>query len=112
MALTRVDGTITLTDTNETNLFAAQTDLKHYATAVYLNNMVDTPTLSIVTIRVYGFDNNAVAERLWDFQEIKGAQQAPLFYVPMIQVEGGYRVSAQRSSSSNITITFDRFEAL
>lgn len=111
MALIRVNGTITLTDTNETNLFAAQTGLKHYATHVYLNNLVDTPTLSEITLRVYVFDNQATLERLYDSQEFKGVQTDPDIYIPFVPVEGGYRVSAQRSSSSNITITFDRLEA-
>lgn len=111
MALIRVNGSIELINVNETDLFAAQVDLKHYATHVYLNNLVDGPPFSDVTIRVYVFDNEIATERLYDSQQFKGVQSDPDIYIPFIPVEGGYRVSAQRASSSNIIITFDRLEA-
>lgn len=108
MVLIHIDGITTLTDTNETNLFSPQTPSRHYATQVFLDQMVID---DVLILRVYIFDNNASLERLYDSQEFKGPQGIEGIYIPFIPVEGGYRVSAQRSSSSNITITWNRSEA-
>lgn len=108
MTLVRFDGTVTLTSTTETNLFAAQTTLKHYATKVFLNNMIAT---SEITVRVYDFDNNTSTERLYDSQVFKGAQVIPEIFIPFIPSEGGYRVTVESSNATSITITWSRFEA-
>jgi len=108
MTLIRFDGTETLTSTVETNLFAAQTPLKHYATKVFLNNMIITTE---ITVRVYDFNNNASAERLYDSQVFKNVQDIPEIFIPFIPSEGGYRVTIQSADTTSITITWSRFEA-
>lgn len=108
MTLIRFDGTETLTSTTETNLFAAQTTLKHYATKVFLNNMIST---SEITVRVYDFDNNASTERLYDSQVFKNVQAIPEIFIPFIPSEGGYRVSIESADTNSIEITWSRFEA-
>lgn len=108
MTLFRFNGTLTLSDTVETNLFSSQTLFRHYATNVFLHNMVVD---DVLVLRIYNFDNQTITERLYDSQEFKGVQDDPDVYIPFIPSEGGYRVTAQRTSSSNITITWDRYEA-
>lgn len=109
MTLGRVFGSELLNDTNPHDLFASETALKHYSTFVFLHNLVAD---SIVSITVQIFDPNATAQlRTYDFQEFKGVQGVPAIYSPFVPSEGGYKVIAQRSSSSNITVTWSRFEA-
>jgi len=108
MTLVRFDGTETLTSTTETNLFVAQTTLKHYATKVFLNNMIST---SEITVRVFDFDNNASTERLYDSQVFKNVQDITEIFIPFIPSEGGYKVTIQSVDTTSIIITWSRFEA-
>ena len=112
MTLIRVSGSVLL-DSLDTpkDLFVSQTGLKHYATTVFLDNTLNGPPVSIVILRVFTFDNTGPGEELYDYQVFKGAQDSPAVYVPFIPVEGGYKITAERSSSANITIKFDRYEA-
>lgn len=111
MTLSRTTGTITLTDTTETELFTPLTALKYYSTNVFLDNLI---TDSVVIIRVYTMNNTTLGEELYDSQTFKGVQNDPVIFIPYIPVEGsgavGYRVTAQRSSASSIVIDWDRYE--
>jgi len=110
MALLRAFGTTVLSTTNDFDLFTSQTGLKHYSTFIFLHNLVVD---SIVSITVQVFDPNPTAElRNYDFQEFRGVQGVPALYSPFVPSEGGYNIIAKRSSSSPITLTWSRFEAI
>jgi len=109
MVLTQTDGAVTLTSTTETDLFTSQTTKQHYATKIFLHNMIST---SEITIRVYDFDNNSSIARLYDSQVFKNIQSNPCVFIPFIPSTGGYKVSVQSGNATSINITWSRFEVI
>ena len=105
MALQSFDGTV-LTDGTEQDLFDI-TSLSHYASWVYLDNLVDGGS---VQIRVFIQDPNDSAQmKKYIDTLISDAQSNPSFYIPWVPTQQ-YRVSVQRVSGSDINITWCRKE--
>ncbi len=105
MALQSTDGTV-LTDGTEQDLFDI-TALMHYASWVYLDNLVDGGS---VQIRVYIQDPNDSAQmKKYIDTLVSDAQSNPSFYIPWVPTQQ-YRVSVQRVLGSNINITWCRKE--
>ncbi len=105
MALNSINGNITTT-TGEQNLFDI-TALKHYATWVYLDNLLNGDS---VQIRVFIQDPNdgSQMKKYLDVL-ISDAQSIPAFYIPWVPTEQ-YRVSIQRITGADKVITWCRKE--
>lgn len=105
MALQSFDGNIT-TNGTEQDLFDI-TSLSHFATWVYLDNLLNGDS---VQIRVYIQDPNdsAIMKKYIDVL-ISDAQSTPSFYIPWVP-SNQYRVSIQRVSGSDKNVTWCRKE--
>ena len=105
MALNSFDGNIT-TNATEQNLFDI-TALRHYATWIYLDNLLGG---SSVQIRVSIQDpNDASSMKRYIDVLISDAQANPAFYIPWVPTQQ-YRVSVQRVAGADSVITWCRKE--
>jgi hypothetical protein len=105
MALTSFDGSIT-TSGAEQDLFNI-TALRHFATWVYLDNLVGGDS---VQIRVYIQDpNDSATMKKYIDVLISDAQSTPSFYIPWVPTNQ-YRVTIQRISGTDKSITWCRKE--
>ncbi len=103
MALQSFNGSI-LTDGTEQDLFD-ETALQHYATWIFLDNLLGGES---VQIRVYiqdPADSNSMKKYIDVL--VSDAQGSPSFYIPWTPTEQ-YRVSIQRVSGAGQTITWCR----
>ncbi len=103
MALQSFNGSI-LTDGTEQDLFD-ETALQHYATWVFLDNLLGGES---VQVRVYIQDpaDSGAMKKYIDVL-VSDAQSNPSFYIPWTPTEQ-YRVSIQRVSGVAQTITWCR----
>ncbi len=105
MALNSFDGNL-VTNTSEQDLFDI-TALRHYATWIYLNNLVGGDS---VQIRVYVQDpNDSNAMKRYIDVLISDDQSNPSFYIPWVPVEQ-YRVTIQRITGTDKSVTWCRKE--
>lgn len=105
MALNSFDGNIT-TNAGVTNLFDI-TALRHFATWIYLDNLIGGDS---VQIRVEIQDpNDASSMKRYIDVLISDAQANPAFYIPWVPTQQ-YRVSIQRITGTDKVITWCRKE--
>lgn len=105
MALTFANGEIT-TDGTEQDLFDITAD-KHFASWIFFDALLAGDTMSV---RVYVQDTQDATERKYIDTEVAGAQASPAYFIPFIPTKN-YRVSIQRTSATNRTISWQRAEA-
>ena len=106
MALTRTDGTIT-TSASEQNLFDITTGgPKYFTTIVFLNAMTSTETF---VFKVYVYDTNATTYRVYQTITVTGAQTDPAGYIPTL-LSAQYKVTVQRTAGTDRSVTWERFE--
>ena len=105
MALQSFDGNIT-TSGAEQDLFDI-TSLNHFATWVYLDNLLNGDS---VQIRVYIQDPNdsAIMKKYIDVL-ISDAQSTPSFYIPWVPTNQ-YQVTIQRTAGVDRNVTWCRKE--
>jgi len=105
MALTFANGEVT-TDGTEQDIFDITAD-KHFATWIHFDQLIAGDTMQV---RVYVIDTQDATERKYIDTEVAGAQSSPAYFIPFIPAKQ-YRVSIQRTSASNRTISWQRAEA-
>ena len=105
MALTFFNGEV-VSDGTEQNLFDITAD-KHFATWIHFDQLIAGDTFQV---RVYLIDTQDATERKYIDTEVAGAQTSPAFFIPFIPAKE-YRVSLQRTSATNRTISWQRAEA-
>jgi len=105
MALNSFDGNIT---TNATEQFLFDiTALRHFATWVYMDNLVGSDS---VQVRVYIQDpNDSATMKKYIDVLISDAQSNPSFYIPWVPTQQ-YQVSIQRITGPDKLITWCRKE--
>lgn len=105
MALTFFAGEVT-TDGTEQDLFDITAD-KHFAAWLHFDQAIAGDTFQV---RVYVLDQQDALMRKYIDTEIAGAQESPAFFIPFVPTKE-YRVSIQRTSATDRTISFQRAEA-
>jgi hypothetical protein len=106
MPLTRTDGTQTTT-ASEVDLFSITTGgPKYFTTILFLHNMTATETF---VFKVYVYDTNGAAYRLFQTITRVGVQADPAGYIPTV-LSAQYKVSIQRTAGTDRAITWERFE--
>jgi len=105
MALNSFDGNIT---TNATEQFLFDiTALRHFATWVYMDNLVGGDSVQ-VRVEIQDPNDASTMKRYIDVL-ISDAQANPAFYIPWVPTQQ-YRVSIQRITGPDKVITWCRKE--
>lgn len=100
MAIGFTDGTVTTTSSEATVIDSVADSA--FSMWVFLHNMTATETFRI---KIYAFDNNAGALRLYDSKDYSGVQASPAVYIPTLPTKE-FKVSIQRTAGTDRAVTW------
>ncbi len=101
MVLELADNNEKLMNGTEQELFPSQTELKHYSTKIFFDEM---ELGDEIIVRVYDKDEFAGAEKIYRTELVQGVQKSNRLF-NWIQ-SSSYRVTCQQISGTNKTITW------